>query len=194
MISSLRGKVESFSANSAVINVNGIGFQVFLPTPTLAAVASIGREVQLFTYLQVREDAMTLYGFASAPELGLFQTLLGVSGIGPKLALSMLSGMNADQLTMAIATGNTELLATIPGIGKKLASRVVLELKEKIGAAWISAPAAGIAQENAEVLSALTALGYSAAEAAKALSAIPAGSKLTLEEKVKVVLREIGGR
>jgi len=194
MISSLRGKVESFSATAAVINVNGIGFQVFLPTPTLSALATIGKEVQLFTYLQVREDAMTLYGFGAPEELALFQTLLGVTGIGPKLGLSMLSGMNVEQLTMAIATGNTELLATIPGIGKKLASRVVLELKEKVGAAWVSAPATGIGQENAEVLSALTALGYSAAESARALAALPADLKMSLEEKVRLALQQFGGR
>jgi Holliday junction DNA helicase RuvA len=194
MISSLSGKVESFGTSWAVINVGGIGFQVFLPTPTLSDVASIGKEVQLFTYLQVREDAMNLYGFASPPELGLFQTLLSVTGIGPKLALAMLSGMPADQLTMAIATGNTDLLTSIPGIGKKLASRVVLELKEKIGSAWIAAPTTKLAQENADVLSALMALGYSAAEASRALTALPAGAKMSLEEKVKVVLQQIGGR
>ena len=194
MISSLRGKVESFSATAAVINVNGIGFQVFLPTPTLSALATIGKEVQIYTYLQVREDSMTLYGFGAPEELALFQTLLGVSGIGPKLGLSMLSAMSVEQLTMAIATGNTDLLATIPGIGKKLASRVVLELKEKVGAAWVFTPATGIGQENAEVLSALTALGYSAAESARALASLPADPKLSLEEKVKLALGYFGGR
>jgi len=194
MISSLRGKVESFSANAAVINVGGIGFQVFLPTPTLSALATIGKEVQIYTYLQVREDSMTLYGFGAPEELALFQTLLGVSGIGPKLGLSMLSAMSVEQLTMAIATGNTDLLATIPGIGKKLASRVVLELKEKVGAAWVFTPATGIGQENAEVLSALTALGYSAAESARALASLPADPKLSLEEKVKLALGYFGGR
>jgi Holliday junction DNA helicase RuvA len=194
MISSLRGKVESFSATAAVINVGGIGFQVFLPTPTLSALATIGKEVQIYTHLQVREDSMTLYGFGAPEELALFQTLLGVSGIGPKLGLSMLSAMSVEQLTMSIATGNTELLATIPGIGKKLASRVVLELKEKVGAAWVSAPATGIGQENAEVLSALTALGYSAAESARALAALPADPKMSLEEKVRLALQQFGGR
>ncbi len=194
MISSLRGRVESFSNSSAVINVGGIGFQVFLPTPTLSALATIGKEVQLYTYLQVREDNMTLYGFASPEELALFQTLLDVSGIGPKLALSMLSAMSVEQLTMAIATGSTDLLTTIPGIGKKLASRVVLELKEKVGAAWVAAPATGLAQENADVLSALTSLGYSAAEATKAVATLPADPKLSLEEKVKVALGYLGGR
>jgi len=194
MISSLRGKVEYFSVTAAVINVGGIGFQVFLPTPTLSALASIGKEVQIYTHLQVREDSMTLYGFGAPEELALFQTLLGVSGIGPKLGLSMLSAMNVEQLTMSIATGNTELLATIPGIGKKLASRVVLELKEKVGAAWVSAPATGFGQENAEVLSALTALGYSAAESARALASLPADPKMSLEEKVKLALQQFGGR
>jgi len=99
-----------------------------------------------------------------------------------------------EQLTMAIATGSTDLLTTIPGIGKKLASRVVLELKEKVGAAWVAAPATGLAQENADVLSALTSLGYSAAEATKAVATLPADPKLSLEEKVKVALGYLGGR
>ena len=194
MISSLHGKVESLGSDWAIINVNGIGFQVYMPTSTLSTLGAIGKEVQLYTHLHLREDNATLYGFAEAEELTLFQTLIGVSGLGPKMALAMLSGMSIEQLVTAIATGSADLLTVIPGIGKKVASRIVLELKEKIGAGWITTPATQLAQENTDVLAALTSLGYSAAEATKAVVTLPATSDLSLEEKVKLALRYFGGK
>ena len=194
MISSLHGKVESLGGDGAVINVGGVGFQVFMPTSTLSALGVIGREVQLYTHLHLREDNATLYGFASAEELALFQTLIGVSGLGPKLALAMLSAMSVEQLAMAIATGSVDLLTAVPGIGKKVASRLVLELKEKIGAGWITTPPPEFAQENADVLAALTSLGYSPAEAAKAVAALPASPEISLEEKIKLALGYFGGK
>ncbi len=194
MISSLYGKLESLGSNWAIINVNGVGFQVYLPTSTLSALGTIGEEVHLHTHLVMREDSVTLYGFASAEELGLFQTLLGVSGVGPKLALSMLSAMSVEQLTMAIATGSTDLLTTTPGIGKKIASRLILELKDKIGAGWVITPATQAAQENAEVIAALTSLGYSISEASRAVTALPTSSNLSLEEKIKLALQYFGGK
>ncbi len=189
MISSLYGKLESLGSDSAVINVNGIGFQVRMPTSTLSALGPVGSEVGLHTHLQLREDGVTLYGFGSSDELSLFQILLSVSGVGPKLALSMLSALSVEQLTSAIATGSADLLTTAPGIGKKIASRLILELKDKIGAGWVISPAAQIAEENTEVIQALTSLGYSAAEATRAVSSLPASSKLSLEEKVKLALQ-----
>jgi len=194
MISSLHGKVESLGSDWAIINVGGIGFQVYMPTSTLSTLGAIGKEVQLYTHLHLREDNATLYGFASADELALFQTLIGVSGLGPKLALAMLSAMSVEQLVTAIVTGSVDLLTVIPGIGKKVASRIVLELKEKIGAGWITTPATQLAQENTDVLAALTALGYSAAEATKAVAALPASSDLSLEEKIKLALGYFGGK
>ena len=194
MISSLHGKVESLGSDWAIINVGGIGFQVYTPTSTLSTLGTVGKEVQLYTHLHLREDNATLYGFASPEELTLFQTLIGVSGLGPRLALAMLSGMSTEQLVTAIATGSTDLLTVIPGIGKKVANRLILELKEKIGAGWITTPATQLAQENTDVLAALTALGYSAAEATKAVSTLPAASDLSLEEKVKLALGYFGGK
>ena len=188
MISSLHGKVESLGSDWAIINVAGIGFQVYMPTSTLSTLGAIGKEVQLYTHLHLREDNATLYGFASAEELSLFQSLIGVSGLGPRLALAMLSAMSVEQLTMAIATGSADLLTVIPGIGKKMANRLILELKEKIGAGWITTPATQLAQENTDVLAALTALGYSAAEATKAVATLPTSSDLSLEEKIKLAL------
>ena len=150
--------------------------------------------MQLYTHLHLREDNATLYGFAEVEELTLFQTLISVTGLGPKLALAMLSGMSIEQLVTAIATGSTDLLTVIPGIGKKVASRIVLELKEKIGAGWITTPATQLAQENTDVLAVLTSLGYSAAEATKAVATLPADPDLSLEEKVKLALGYFGGK
>jgi Holliday junction DNA helicase RuvA len=194
MIASLSGKVESLGSDWAIINVGGIGFQVYMPTSTLSTLGAIGEEVKLHTYLHLREDNATLYGFTSAEELGLFQTLIGVSGLGPKLAVAMLSAMSVEKVVMAIATGSAELLAEVPGIGKKMASRLILELKEKIGAGWITTPAAQLAQENTEVISALTALGYSVAEANRAVATLPPSSDLSLEEKIKLALQYFGSK
>jgi Holliday junction DNA helicase RuvA len=194
MIASLHGRLESISDDWAIINVNGIGFQVHMPTSTLSTLGVRGKEVHIYTHLHLREDNAALYGFASPEELGLFQILIGVSGIGPKLALSMLSAMSVEQLTMAIATGNTDLLTAVPGIGKKIAARLVLELKDKIGAGLITTPATQLAQENADVLAALTSLGYSVAEASRAVANLPASSDLTLEEKIRLALGYFTGK
>ncbi|MFQ6122290.1 MAG: Holliday junction branch migration protein RuvA, partial [Dehalococcoidales bacterium] len=180
MISTLQGKVESLGSDWAIINVGGIGFQVYMPTSTLSVLGGVGKEVKLYTHLHLREDNATLYGFASTEELTLFQSLIGVSGLGPRLALAMLSAMNTEQLVTAIATGSTDLLTIIPGVGKKVANRLILELKEKIGAGWITTPATQLAQENTDVLAALTALGYSASEATKAVATLPPSSDLSL--------------
>ena len=131
---------------------------------------------------------MTLYGFATDGELELFQVLTGVSGLGPKLAMAMLSSMSVEQLSTAIATENIDLLTAIPGIGKKMANRLVLELKDKISTGLISAPAAQLAEENAEVVAALTSLGYSIAEASRAVASLPE-SDIPLEEKIKLALQ-----
>jgi len=194
MIAGLHGKLESVGSDWAIIDVGGIGFQVYMPTSTLSTLGAIGEEVKLYTHLHLREDNAALYGFASTDELGLFQSLIGVSGLGPKLALAMLSAMSVEKLTMAIATGSTDLLTVVPGIGKKVAERLVLELKEKIGAGWITTPAAQLAEENTDVLAALTSLGYSVAEANRAVATLPPSSDLTLEERVKQALQYFGGK
>ena len=194
MIASLHGKLELLGSDFAIINVNGIGFQVYMPTSTMSTLGAAGEEVKLHTHLYLREDNASLYGFASAEELELFQTLIGVSGLGPRLALAMLSVMSVEQLVTAIATGSTELLMAIPGIGKKMADRLVLELKEKIGAGWITTPAIQIAQENADVVAALLSLGYSVSEASRAVATLPPSSDLSLEEKIKLALQYFGGK
>ncbi len=194
MIASLEGKLESLGGDWAVVSVGGMGIQVFMPTPTLSGLGAIGGNVKLYTHLHLREDNITLYGFASSGELELFKTLINVSGLGPRMALVMLSAMDTEQLVMAIASGNAELLTGIPGIGRKMASRLVLELKDKIGAGLISAPMAELAQENTDVLAALTTLGYSASEATRALASLPRGQELNLEDKVRLALAYFGSQ
>jgi Holliday junction DNA helicase RuvA len=188
MIAGLKGTLQALGSDWAIINVGGIGFQVYMPTSTMSTLGAIDDEVELHTHLHLREDNVTLYGFATAEELGLFQTLIGVSGLGPKLALAMLSAMSVEKLAMAIASGSADLLDEIPGVGKKLASRLILELKGKIAAGWLAAPVE-FAEENAEVLSALTSLGYSVREATRAVATLPPDQKLTLEEKIKLALQ-----
>jgi Holliday junction DNA helicase RuvA len=194
MIASLRGRLESVGGDSAIIDVGGIGFQVFMPTSVLSTLGAPGREVRLYTHLHIREDNIALYGFASPDELRLFETLITVSGIGPKLALAMLSSLSVEQIILAIATASPDVLTMTPGIGRKTASRIILELKEKIGAGWVITPATQFAQENIDVLAALTALGYSAAEAARAVATLPASPKMSLEEKLRLALQYLGGK
>ena len=194
MIAGLHGKLEAIGSDWAIINVGGISFQVYMPTSTLSTLGKTGEEVKLHTHLHLREDNATLYGFASADELGLFQTLIGVSGLGPKLALAMLSAMNVEKLTMAIVTGSADLLTMVPGIGKKMANRLILELKEKIAAGWITTPAAQLAEENTEVLAALISLGYSVSEASRAVATLPPSTDLSLEEKIKLALQYFGSK
>ncbi len=189
MIASLKGTLQSLAGDGAVVDVHGIGFRVYMPTPTMSTLGAIGDEVELHTHLHLREDNVTLYGFATPEELGLFQTLIGVSGLGPRLALAMLSAMSVEKLAMAIASGGADLLSEIPGIGRKTANRIILELKEKIAAGWLTAPPPEFAEENTEVLSALVSLGYSVREASHALATLPTDQALTLEEKIRLALQ-----
>jgi Holliday junction DNA helicase RuvA len=192
MIASLEGIVDAVSKDSMIVNVNGIGFKVSVTTSVLSELGVIGREVKLYTHFHVREDDMSLFGFSSVDEMKLFETLISVSGLGPKTGMAMLSAMSADQVAMAIASGSVEMLTTIPGIGKKTADRLILELKDKVGGVMISSPTGRAAQENADVVSALVSLGYSVQETTKAVNALPSGKKLMLAEKVKLALQYLG--
>jgi Holliday junction DNA helicase RuvA len=194
MIASLDGKLEVLSGDWAIINVSGIGFQVWMPTSTISTLGARGKDVHLHTHLILKEDGATLYGFASDEELQLFQTLISVSGLGPKLALSILSVMSVDQASMAIATGSAETLTMVPGIGKRMAERLIVELKDKMITRPITATTAQVAQENIDVLSALTSLGYSVNEASRAVSSLPPTPDLDLEEKVKLALQYFGNK
>lgn len=187
MIASLKGKVEMIGADWALINVGGVGYKVYLTTSALSGLSNAA-EARFYTHLQVKEDGLTLYGFTTFEELGVFETMMDVSGIGARLALSLLSAFKADELATIIATGNADMLCTVSGVGKKTASRIVLELKDKITKTWASAlPGTGSTADN-EVMGALTALGYSGAEAARAVMDLPKDGELSIEEKIKLAL------
>ena len=141
MIATLHGKLEMRGEDGIIVNVGGVGYGVRVPVRTMADLGGVGSDVKLFTHLRVREDELSLYGFLTQEELRLFETLLTVSGIGPKVALNVLSSASSDTLRLAIAQGNVDVLTAIPGIGKKGAERMVLELKEKVQKLDISVPA-----------------------------------------------------
>ena len=187
MISRLRGIPAGRSADGLVLDVNGVGYLISATPPVLRR-AEGGGEVTVETYLHVREDAMQLYGFADASERELFVQLLTVGGIGPKVALAVVSGSPAADLPRAIALGDHARFLAIPGIGKKTAERIVLELKEKIGLAEGSSasPAAGTSA-HLVARDALVELGYSVVEAEQALASLD--PELPAEEKIRLALR-----
>lgn len=192
MIATLEGTLEYCGTDSVIINVGGIGFQVYIPKLTLDQLGAIGARVSLYTYLHMAGDSISLYGFVSSEELALFKNLISVSGIGPKIALSLLSSFNYEQLAMAITGGNVELVSQVPGVGKKKASRIIVDLKDKIEKEW-SGMALPLAPENTDVIAALTSLGYSLREATQAVSSLRDSKELSLEEKVRLALQRLAG-
>lgn len=191
MIAGLHGVIEAKTADSLVVEVAGVSYRVYAPAGALAA-WSVGERVKLFTHLHVREDALTLFGFQSPQERGLFEQLLTVSGVGPKVALALLSAYNADTLRQAIASGDLDLLSRVPGIGRKIAGRLVVDLKGKLEPGRL-APAA-VAPGDGELFDALTQLGYTTAEAQAAVHALPADRSLPVEERLRLALQYFGGR
>lgn len=191
MIVALEGILQSRGNNSAVVKVGPLSLSIAAPTSTLSQLGNVGDKVYLHTHLYVREDNIALYGFASVEEMGLFQSLITVSGIGPRTALGVLSTISPDQLIAAIEGGNIDLLSQVPGIGKKTAGRIVLELKGKLAKEWGGAIAPSLQQEDADVVAALTGLGYSLREATQAVSALADSKELALEAKVKLALQQL---
>ncbi len=185
----------AIAPDSLVIEVGGIGYRVFA-APAIIASAKPGARLKLHTYHLVREDQQALYGFRSAEELGFFNLLLTVTGVGPKVALAIVGSRATADLQLAILQQDQAVLVSIPGIGKKLAERIIFELKEKVAAAGVAAGAAaagGATGGEGEIVGALQALGYSAAEAREAARAALAdvGVASTLEERVKAALRTL---
>lgn len=190
MIAGLKGRLERKLDDAALIDVAGVIYRVNTSRVTLEDLGEVGEGVRVFTHLYVREDQLTMYGFASTEELRLFETLIGVSGIGPRLALAILSRVRPEALEVAINGENAELLATVPGVGRKTASRLILELRGKL------VPSVGVSlgmpsQEDAEVVAALRSLGYTTAEAHGALGRVPRDADLTVEDRVVAALREL---
>ena len=191
MLVALEGVLESRGADSVVVKVGLLSLQVYVPGLVLSQLGTMGDKVHLHTHLYVKEDNMTLYGFSSTEELSLFQNLISVSGIGPKAALGLLSNLNPEQLASAVVGGNVDLLSQVPGVGKKMAGRIVLELKGKLEKGWVGVVAPTLAQEDADVVAALTSLGYSLREATQAVSGSPASAEMDLEERVRMALRQL---
>jgi Holliday junction DNA helicase RuvA len=160
MIAHLRGKLISKHPNQAVVEAAGVGYEVNITIPTFSGLPNLGSEVSLFVHTHVREDALALFGFLRAEEKQLFEKLLSVSGIGPKLAITILSGMAADAMVAAIKGNNVPALTRIPGIGKKTAERMVLELRDKLDSFGAIETVAAVSPVEEDVISALVNLGY----------------------------------
>jgi Holliday junction DNA helicase RuvA len=189
LIASLEGKLLTKGADRVVISVGGVGFEVQVSTSTLKELPAAGRTAHLFTHLAVRDDALTLYGFAETDERALFNLLLGVTGVGPKVALGVLSVMSPDALRRAIFAGDVDAITVAPGVGKKVAARVVLDLKDKLGIAGDDLTISG---PLGEVREALLALGLSAQEARDALAALPPADDRPVEDLLRDALRGVG--
>ncbi len=200
MYAYLNGRVAEKGPNSLVIDVNGVGYLLSVSMNTLQETPPVGESMKVHTVLSVKEDAMELFGFATQEEKRMFTRLLLVSGIGPKVALSILGSMPLRDLTLAIVTGDITALSRAPGVGKKTAQRIALELKEKVDESDLTSSSVPpsksftAVQEDAaqEALAALQALGYTAAEAAKAISSVR-GQSDSANELVRLALRNMAG-
>jgi holliday junction DNA helicase RuvA len=187
MIATLQGEISQIEENALVVEVGGVGLRVFVPAPLRGRVKA-GEAAFLFTHLVVREDALTLYGFESQSDRDLFNMLLGVDGVGPKVALSVLSTMTVDAIQRAIFADEAEVLSRVPGVGKKTAQKIALHLKDKLKPTDALARVASMSDADTEVLAALTALGYSVIEAQTAIQSIPKDAPNDTEERLRMAL------
>ncbi|MFN8421949.1 MAG: Holliday junction branch migration protein RuvA [Anaerolineae bacterium] len=201
MIARLTGRIDALEPDALVVDVGGVGYRVFVPLTVLAAAGAVGEAVTLHTHLHVREAELTLYGALDAPTLAVFQLVQTVSGVGPRVALAMLSTYDAPTLQSAIAAEDVDALVGVPGIGRKIAQRIVLELKPKVMGMAV-APGGGAVDggfgggfgatgAQADAIAALTALGYTAAEARQALGAAALAPDAGVEESVLAALRAL---
>ena len=202
MISYVRGPLVEKEEDVIVVEAGGIGYNIHVPLSYLEELPQLGDEVRIFTYLQVKEDAMTLYGFRSRQDLKMFRQLLGVNGIGPKGALGLLSAMRPDDLRLAIISGDAKAIAKAPGIGLKTAQRVILDLKDRISVEEVltqpemtvgvaAAKTSGLHEAGKEAVDALVALGYSAMEATKAVHQVEIQDGMTAEDVLKASLKHL---
>ena len=187
MIATLHGEISQIEDNALIVEVGGVGMRVFVPAP-MRTNAKAGEVMFMFTHLVVREDALTLYGFESQADRDLFNILLGVDGVGPKVALSVLSTMTIDAIQRAIFADESDLLSKVPGVGKKTAQKMAVHLKDKLKPSDALAKLAVLADYDSEVLAALTALGYSVVEAQAAIQSLPKDAPKEVEERLRVAL------
>ena len=199
MFYSLTGKLIHKSEQSVAISCGGVGFKCFTTRTTLSKLASVSGEVTLFTHLNVREDALDLFGFLTEEELEAFKLLIGVSGVGPKAALAILSELSPDAFAVAVASGDAKAITAANGVGPKLAQRVIMELKDKIaGVSFISEEGSAVSgavsavnnmSNTAEAIAALTSLGYSQTEASVAVSKL--SPDMSVEDLIKNALKSM---
>lgn len=203
MIAFIRGIVDEVSEDSVILDVHGVGYRICISGDTAAALPPVGDEIKLYTYTYVREDAFLLYGFLTRDDLQIFKQLITVSGIGPKGGLAVLSVMSADDLRFAILSGDAKMIATAPGIGRKTAERVILDLRDKISLEdtmlhrQMNESSEGLsdaADENGirtEAVEALTALGYSAQEALRSVKKVALTENMDVEAVLKAALKNL---
>ena len=188
MIATVSGKIAHVEPGSLIIEIGGIGLQVFVPNP-ISDQARPGESVYLFTHLVVRQDLLALYGFDSAEGREFFTLLLTVNGIGPKLALSILSTLNPDAIRRAVFSEQADIFSRVPGVGKKTAQKILLSLQDRITSVEGLAPIAAFGDVDSEVLNALTGLGYSVVEAQAALQSIPRDTPQDVETRLRLALQ-----
>ena len=188
LVTAVSGTLEAIGLDWLDIRLGGITVRVRIPTSMIEKLGNIGDEVRLLTSLQVREDSLTLYGFLTEDERLSFELLLGVNGVGPKVALNVMSSLSPEALIFAVESGDNSAFGQVSGVGKKTASRIVLELRGKLRQDW------SVSVENSkdqEAIQALVALGYSEGDAAKVLSSIKSNKSMTVEDKVRLALQSI---
>lgn len=199
MIAFVKGKLEEIESDYVVIDRNGIGFKISVPGTVIPKLPNKGEEIKLHTYFHVKEDVMQLFGFLIKEDLNLFKLLITVNGVGPKVALAILSSFSADVLIFAILSEDYKTISKAPGVGKKIAQKIVLEIKDKVTKIFdekiLSLPdeeSDASAQMNQnDAIEVLKALGYSAAEALKAVQSVENASELTSDEIVKFALKKM---
>jgi len=188
MIASLEGTVAATHDDNITVVVNGVGYKVYVPDVTKAQHA--GEAIMLHTSMVVREDSMTLYGFGTPNERDLFEKLLTISGVGPRVGMAILATLSIDNLRNAVVTDRAEILTRVPGIGKKTAQKILFELKDKIAVGLDAMPADALGDEtNSDVIDTLVALGYSIVEAQTAVQSLPPDAPNDVEERVRMALQ-----
>ena len=201
MISYIRGELVAMEKEKIIVDVHGVGYGIFMPEASMGLLPSIGEEVKIHTYLNVREDAMQLFGFLSRDDLQVFKLLIGVSGIGPKGGLSILSKLTADDLRFAVLSGDAKAISAAPGIGKKTAEKVIIELKDKLDLEDVLHPTSntemvsstvesGAGNIQSEAVQALVALGYGSTESLKAVKKVSL-ENATVEDVLKQALKNL---
>ena len=201
MISYIKGELISIEEDKVIVDVGGIGFGIFMPAQSMNYLPSSGEEIKLHTYMNVREDAMQLYGFLTRDDLNVFKLVIGVSGIGPKGGLSILSQMSPDDLRFAVMAGDSKTIAKAQGIGKKTAEKLIIELKDKLNIEdmldksdereFITSNVNASNEIQAEAIQALVALGYGSSESAKAVKKVSLDNDTTVENLLKLALKNI---